>query len=185
MDDLDRAFGGVYRVKPIGFMNIIFSPLVLIGSLPNKCLGLGTAKQNRRVCMAFHLEWLVYKISMPRISHKSEQIQPIQLEGPSFCSTNFGSVPLVVAITSNTCQNAPKLLTKISPYDNLSLIHSLILLFGGSIRWEFEKHRLIHYPFSTKLINHHVLGLARPWSSSDLVTRGGNAAIIVRKSSDI
>ena len=76
MDDLDRAFGGVYRVKPIGFMNIIFSPLVLIGSLPNKCLGLGTAKQNRRVCMAFHLEWLVYKISMPRISRKSEQIQP-------------------------------------------------------------------------------------------------------------
>ena len=41
MDDLDRAFGGMYRVKPIGFMNIIFSPLVLIGSLPNKCLGDG------------------------------------------------------------------------------------------------------------------------------------------------
>lgn len=160
VDDLDRTFGGMYRVKPIGFMNI--KPLVLIGSLPNKCWGMGTAKRNRRVFTAFHLEWLVYPT--------------IQFEGPSFCSTNFGSVPIVVAINSNTCQNALTSAKNITIWQLITYPFTYPFIWG-SIQWEFEKHQLIHYPFSTKLTNHHVLGLARPWSSSDLVTRGGNATI--------
>lgn len=177
VDDLDRAFGGVYRVKPIGFMNIIFSPLVLIGSLPNKCLGMGTAKQNRRVFTAFHLEWLVYKISMPRISHKSEQIQPSSWKVHHSVQPTLAMFLLLLLSLQTPAKTHQNFWQKYHHMTTYHLSIHLSFYFGGSIRWEFEKHQLIHYPFSTKLINHHVLGLARPWSSSDLVTRGGNATI--------
>lgn len=119
---------GLDRVKPIGFMNIIFSPLVLIGSLPNKCWGMGTAKRNRRIFTAFHLEWLVYPT--------------IQFEGPSFCSTNFGNVPIVVAITSNTCQNALTSDKNITIWQLITYPFTCPFIGGSDGNWETSTYSL-------------------------------------------